>query len=235
MGLHHGVAYGAEFFLFRLIYGVVIVLSDDRLVGRYDDNVHSVDIPEFLFLGLGRTGHAGFLIEFVEEVLEGNGGKRTALPFDLHVFLRLYGLMETVGITASRHYTSGKLVYDHHLTILYYIILIPVHRIVGAKGQDDAVLYLKVFRIGKVIYMEELLDLLYAFLRKRYVFLFFIVYIVAGLLDLLSKYGVDLGKFRRSLSPLHLPCKHIAGLIKLGALSGLSGNDKRRPGFIYEY
>ena len=64
-----------ELFLLGLIYRIVEILTDDRLVRRDTDDIHGIDVTEFLLLGLCGTGHAGFFIEFVEEILEGNGCK----------------------------------------------------------------------------------------------------------------------------------------------------------------
>ena len=59
-------------------------------------------------------------------------------------------LMQTVGVTASRHDTSGKLIDDHNLIILYDVILITEHQIVRTQCQIDIVLDLKVLWIRKV-------------------------------------------------------------------------------------
>ena len=83
----------------------------------------------------------------------------------VYVLLRLDGLVETIGIPAARHDTAGELIDDQYLVVLYHIILIPEHQVVGAEGQDDVVLDLQVLRISQVFNMEELLYLLNALVR----------------------------------------------------------------------
>ena len=62
----------------------------------------------------------------------------------------------------------------------------------GAEGKDDIVLDLQIFRIRKVVDMEECLHLLYALLCQVYDFLFLIYDEIAGLRDLLAHDGVEL-------------------------------------------
>ena len=76
------------------------------------------------------------------------------------MLLCLNCLMQAIGITASRHDTSGKLINDQDLIILYHIVLIPEHQVVGAQGQDDVMLDLQILRICQVLNVEEFLHLL---------------------------------------------------------------------------
>ena len=53
--------FGDETFEFGFVGAidiVVIINTDNRAVGRNHDDLHVVDLFEFLFFGLGRTGHA---------------------------------------------------------------------------------------------------------------------------------------------------------------------------------
>ena len=59
--------------LLMRVYRILPVVSDYRLVGRYNDYVHVVDVAELVFLGLCRTGHSGELVVHSEVVLEGDG------------------------------------------------------------------------------------------------------------------------------------------------------------------
>ena len=97
---------GMVLFLLGLEDGVVIILPDDRDICRDGNDVHSVDVTELLLFRKGCTGHAGLLFVFVEEILEGDCGKRLAFLLDLDVFLRFNRLMQAVGIAASRHELS---------------------------------------------------------------------------------------------------------------------------------
>ena len=101
-----------ELFFPGFIYGILQILTGNRTVRGNLDNIHTVNITEFLLFGKCRTGHAGLLIKLVKEVLEGDGCKGLTLSFHLHVFLGFNGLMKSVGITTARHNTSGKFIDD---------------------------------------------------------------------------------------------------------------------------
>ena len=116
-----------ELFLLRLIYGILQILTDHWLVGRNLNHVHTINIAEFLFLCQSRTGHAGFFGIFIEEILEGNRSQRLALTFHLHMLLGLNCLVQAIGITAPRHNTPRKFIYNQHLLILHHIILVTEH------------------------------------------------------------------------------------------------------------
>ena len=64
----------------------------------------------------------------------------------------------------------------------------------GAEGKDDIVLDLQIFRIRKVVDMEECLHLLNTLFCQVYDFLFLIYDEIAGLGDLLAHDGVELVK-----------------------------------------
>ena len=134
-------------FFLGLINGIIQILTRDRLVGRDLHNVHAVNITELLLLGKRRTGHTALFIIFIKEILEGNVGKSHTLSLDLHMFLCLDRLMQTIRITTPRHDTSGKTVYDQNLIVGYDIILIAEHKVVGAQCQNDVVLQFQIFRV----------------------------------------------------------------------------------------
>ena len=60
----------------RSIYGVIQILSGDRLISRYHHYVHVVDLAEFLFFRLGRTCHTCQLIVHTEIILQSDGSQR---------------------------------------------------------------------------------------------------------------------------------------------------------------
>ena len=235
MSLFHRFHDGVKLFLSRFVYGVLMVDSLHRLVGGDLHHVHAVDIPEFLFLGQRRTGHARFFLKFIEEVLEGDGGKGFTLSLNLHVLLRLNGLMQAVRITPSRHDTARELIHDQHLVILHHIILVAEHQVVGAQRQNDVVLDLQVLRIGQVLNLEELLHLGHTALGQVDHLILFIDDEVPGLLLLHAHDGVQLGKVLHVLAPLHLLGQDVAGLIQSGGLAALSGNDQRGSCFIDQH
>ena len=155
-----------EFLFFRHVYGIVHIHTDDRAVGRDLDNVHAVDVTELLLLGEGSTGHAGFFLVFVKEVLERDGCQSLALSSYFYVLFCLDCLMQTIGITAPRHDTAGELIDDQNLVVFDYVVLVAVHQIIGTQRQDHVVLDLQVLRIGEVLDMEEVLARIESNLRR---------------------------------------------------------------------
>ena len=224
-----------EFFLLSLVYSILMIDTCYRTVCRNFNNVHSINITELLFLGKCSTGHTGFLVKFVEEVLECNGCKCLALSLNLYMLLRLDCLMQTIGITASRHDTSGKLIYNHNLIVLYNVILITEHQIMCTKCKNYIVLDLKVISICKVFNMEKLLNLVHTLLGKIDNLVLFINDKVSGLFLLNSHDGIHLGILRYIFTSCQLFCQNITCFVKLCGLSTLTGNDKRRSSLIDQY
>ena len=66
---------GIEFSVLGFVNRIVLIDSDNGNVRRNFDNVHSVDLTEFLLFCKSCTGHAGFLFKFIKEVLECNGSQ----------------------------------------------------------------------------------------------------------------------------------------------------------------
>ena len=210
------------FFFLCLIYSILQVLTNHRPVGGDDDNVHGIDVAELFFLGLGSTCHTGLLGVLVEEVLECYGSQGTGLAAHIYMLLCLDCLMESVGITAAGHNTACKFIYDQDLVILYNIILIPEHQVVGTQSQDNVMLNLQVLRICQVFNMEVLLHLLDALFCQVDHFILFIHNEIAGLLNLFAHDGVNLGEFLGHSAPLQLAGQYIAHLIELSGFAALA-------------
>ena len=181
-----------EFFFFCLVYRILKIFTDYRTVGRDLHNIHTVDGAELFLLRLCGTGHTGFLIIFIKEVLERNICKGLALTFYLYMFLRLNGLMKSVGITTAWHDTSGKFINDKDLIIFYHIILVAEHEVVGTQRQLHIVLDLQVFRIGQILNLEELLYFLDTISGQMHDLIFLVDDEISGLLDLLTHDGIHL-------------------------------------------
>jgi len=226
VGLSDSLDDRAEFFSLGLVDGVLVVVADDGAVGRDLDDVHAVDIAELALLGQGGTGHAGLFIEFIEKVLEGDRRQGPALALDLDVFLGLDGLVEAVGIAAAGHDAAGELVDDQDLVVLDDVVVVAVHEVVGAQGQDDAVLDLQVLGIGQVLDAEEFLDLGDTLRGQVDQLVLLIDDKVAGLLLLDAHDGVDLGQVLDVLASLHLAGqmkrgKDVEDLSKIDAIMGI--------------
>ncbi len=145
------------------------------------------------------------------------------------------GLMQTVGITTSRHDTSGKFINDQHLIVLYHIILITEHQIVGPQCQDDIVLDLQILGIRKVIDMEELLNLFHTCGGQVDDLILLVNDKVSVLFLYHTHDGIHLGQFLYIVTTLHLTCQQIAHFIQCCRLTALSGNDQRGSRFIDQY
>ena len=221
-----------KFLFLGLVYRIMQVLTDNRLIGRNLHNVHSIDCPELFFLSQCRTGHTGFFIIFIEEILERDICKSLAFPFYFYVLFCLNCLMKSIRVTTTWHNTSGKLINDKYLVIFYHIILIAEHQVIGAKCQLHIVLNLQILRICQVLDLEELLYLLDTISCQMNDLIFLIDDEVSGLLDLLTHDGIHLGKFLACLTTGQRMCHIIAQLIKLSGFSALTRDDQRSSRLI---
>ena len=227
--------YCTEFFFLCHVNRVFQIHTGYRFIGWNFNNVHTVNIPEFLFFGKRGTGHTGFFVIFVKEVLEGNRRQCLTLSPYLHMLFRLNGLVQTVGITSSRHNTSGKLIDNENLVILYYIILVTEHQIMSTKSQNHIVLDFQVFRVCQVFNVKKLLNLFHTLFGEVYNLVLFIDNKVSGLDNLLTHNSGHLCHFPTGFSTLQLLCQNIADFIKLRGFAALSGNNKRCTGFVNQY
>ena len=189
-------------FSLGLVYRIIMIHPGYRFIGGDLHHVHTIDVPELLLLCKGSTCHARLFIIFIEEILEGDVGKSHALALNLDVLLGLDSLVQTVGVAASRHDTSGKAVYDKHLVILYHIVLIAMHQVVGTERKDHIVLDLQILRVCQVVDLEEVLDLFDTLLCEVDHLVLFTYDEVSGLLLLDTHDGINLGKLRQIRTPL---------------------------------
>ena len=125
-------------------------------------------------------------MELIEKVLEGNIGQGLGLSSYVYVLLCLNGLVKAVRITAARHNTPGKLVYNKDFTVFYHIVLIPEHQVIGTKSKNNIMLNFQILRIRQILNMEKLLNLSYALLGQVYNLILFIYDKVPGLCDFLT-------------------------------------------------
>ena len=170
-----------QFFTFCLINRIVVVNTGNRFISRYFHNVHSVNFTELFFLGKRCTCHTAFFVVFIKEVLKRNRCQRPTFSFYFYMLFCFDRLMQTVGITASRHNASGKFIYDQHFIIFYHIILVAEHQIVRTKCENNTMLDLKVLRIRQVLNMEETLYLFNTLRGKIYRFFLFVHNKISGL------------------------------------------------------
>ncbi len=94
---------------------------------------------ELVRLGLGGAGHAGELEVKAEVILDRDRRKRLRLAVDLHAFLRLDGLMQTVAPAAARHFAAGEFIDDDDLVVLDDVLHVLFKKAVGAEQLRDVV------------------------------------------------------------------------------------------------
>ena len=149
--------------LLGLIDKVVLVVTDHRTVRGDDHYVELVDAPEFTRLRFCGTGHTGQLVVHAEVVLEGDGGEGLGCRLDLHVFLGLDGLVQSVAPAAAFHHTAGLLVHDLDLAVHDDVVHILLELGVGLEQLVHGV---DAFALEGEVLHEGILGLLA--LRKRH-------------------------------------------------------------------
>ena len=159
--------------LFRRINGILQVISDNRLVRRDNDYVHVVDISEFAFLGLRRTGHPRELLIHSEVILQRYRCKCLRFRTHQHVFLGFDRLVESVAVSSSEHQTSRELIDDDDLAVLYDIVYITLHHVSGLQSLQHVMVYFHVLRVREVLHAEILFTLLDTFVGERDLLVFF--------------------------------------------------------------
>ena len=105
-----------------LVDPVGLVEPADRPVGRNHLDLQAVDLVELGLFGLGGAGHPRQLVVHPEVVLDRDGGEGLGLALDLHPFLGLHRLVQTIGPAPAGHHAAGELVHDHHLAFLHQVV-----------------------------------------------------------------------------------------------------------------
>ena len=146
-----------EFALFRLEDNVRVVYSCNRFVGWNFNNVQPVDLPELVLLGKRSTRHTRQLFIKPKVILECDSRNSLGLSCDLDAFLGLDSLVKTVVETPAYHDTSGKLVNDKYLTVLYHVVYILSHGTVGFDSLVDMMQKSHILGIHKVDDIKRLL------------------------------------------------------------------------------
>ncbi len=224
----HAVAHrlddGVEFLLQGQVDQIVGVLTDHRPVGGNHHHVHTVNLAEFHRLGVGGTGHAGQLLVEPEIVLEGGGGQRLVFLLDAHPFLGFHRLVNALGPAAAGHGAAGVLVDDHDLAVLHHVFAVLVEQRVGLERRVHVVQQGQVMGgveafalLQDVVFHQQRLDQLVAFLGELHLALFLIDEIVAF---------VFLGL---RLEPGN---QHVHLLVQLGGVRRRAGNDQRRARLV---
>ena len=159
--------YGIVLLALGLVYQILPVLADNRSVGRDDDNIQFVDVPELRCLGLRRTGHTAEFVIHAEIVLQRNRRECLRRSLDLHALFRLDCLMQTVRVAATVENTSRLFVHYFHLVVHHDVLHVLLEHRVGFEQLIDGVYALRLYRVV-VDYLVLLLRLL---LQREFRFL----------------------------------------------------------------
>ena len=169
--VHDLVNHGVVFLAFGAVDTVVHVVSRDRFVGRDNDNIQFVDVPELACLRLGGTGHTGELVVHTEIVLKGDGCECLGRAFHFHVLFGFYRLVQSVGPAAAFHDTAGLFVHNLHLAAVDDIIHIFLKQRVGFQQLVNG---MHAFALDAVVGQDIVFLLLSLFLRtSSFVTLYF--------------------------------------------------------------
>ena len=223
------VAHRVELAALRRVDRVFHVLSGDGAVRGDHDDLHVVDIGELRLFRLRRTGHAGQLLVHAEVILQRDGRQRLRFAADLDAFLGFDGLVQTVGIAASEHETSGELVHDDDLAVLFDIVHVALHDVVRLQGDVDVVVDLHVLRVGEVFDVEVLFALGDARLRQGHGAVLLVHGEVAG-------GGLGAAEARVTvfddLSAGQRAHEAVRDLVQIRGFRAHAGDDQRRSGLV---
>ena len=142
-----------------LVDRIGIVDADHGAIGRHGDHIEVVNFAELSLLGERRTRHTRELGIETEVILEGDGGKRLGLLLDVDMLLGFNRLVQTVVVPSAGHETTGERIDDDDLAVLDDVVHIALHDAVGADRLVDMVRDGRVFGVGIIIEVEELLRL----------------------------------------------------------------------------
>ena len=152
------------FFAARLVDAIVLVDAADRPIRRDDVDIEPIDVVKLVRLGLGRAGHAGELLVETEVVLDGDRREGLRLAIDLHAFLGLDRLVQTIAPAAAGHFAAGEFIDDDDLVVLDDVFDVLLVEAVGPEELRDVVdplrlrvavllprrLLLRLFGIGEI-------------------------------------------------------------------------------------
>ena len=228
------VDHGAELALLGEEHAVLVVHTT---VGTVGGNLHDVQIVnggKLVLLRFGSTRHARQLLEHTEVVLEGDGGERLVLAFDLDAFLRFQCLVQPFAVTAADHQTARKFVHNEDLSVLHDVVLVTLKQRVRTQRLLDEVVQLGVVHVGKAVHLEELLCLGNALGGQQHGALLDVAHVVAafGLADALHLVGLaDFFDVLAAGEPHH---KAIGFLVHKGGFFAVSADDQRGTRLVDE-
>ncbi len=84
--------------------------------------------------GQGGAGHARKPPVHAEVVLQADGGVGHRLGPDFQAFPGLHRLVQAIRPAPARHHAPGELVHDHHLFLVYQVMMIPFEQEARPQG-----------------------------------------------------------------------------------------------------
>ncbi len=213
-------------FLLGAVDGVGIFDPDQVPVRRDDDNFQFVNLVELGRFRLRRAGHAGQLLEHAKVILEGDGRQRLVFALDLHPFLRLDRLVQTIGPAPPRHQPSGELVDDQHLAVLHHVFHVSPVVIVCLERGLHVVLEVPILGIGDIAYPQHFFDFFPAIFGDGNRLVLFVDGVVAGVdSDSRLRPGQVFASRQLGNNPIH-------PVILVGRLLAGPADDQRRTRFV---
>ena len=94
-------------------------------MGRYNNHIQLVDLPQFPGLRFGRSGHTGQFVVHPKEILQGHRRKGLGGRFNLHIFFGFDGLMQSIGIATAVQNTSCLFIHNFDLVLVNNVFNIP--------------------------------------------------------------------------------------------------------------
>ena len=146
--------------------------------------------------------------------MEGDRGVGDRLRLDLHSFLGLDGLVESVRVAPSGHQPSGELIDDDDLAVLHHVVAVALEDDLGLERVLHVVHDAEVFGAVQVGDVERALQLGDAVLSQGYG----AVLLVNGEVLLLAQRGRDTG---------------VPSVVALGHVGG-AADYERRPSLVDE-
>ena len=212
----------AEFSRLCFVDRIVVVDTDDGLIGRNFNNIQFVNCREFLLFCQRGTGHTGQFSVQTEEILESDRCQRFILACDRYALFRFDCLMQTLIVASAVHQSAGEFIDDDDLSVLDDIVYIALHDAAGTHCLVDMVRQRGVLDIRKVLHREELLRLGNAS-GSQVCRASFFVYIVVAVQIVLLLFFIGRGKDLF----LQTGDEEIRHFIQLGRFLSLTGNNQR--------
>ncbi len=153
--------------LLGLVDHVGVVGADHRPMRRDHRHRHPIDLDELRLLRLRRPRHPRQLLVEPEEVLVRDRRGRHVLALDLHLLLRLDGLVQPLGVPPAVHQPPRELVHDDDLAVPHHVVHIPLVAPMGAQRRIHVLEQLQVLRVRQVRDPELPLQLPDPVLRQR--------------------------------------------------------------------